>query len=207
MCDFFLAPDPQLTDFNKSAPLAKGGKAALDKVTIQAVEHHIHAPSTCKFQNLSPKVQRARVEDLRDPLRSQKVPFARAGRGDDFGANGLGNLYGRLPHAARRGVNQHAFPRLQLGEHDQTIPGGQQRQGQSCPFLITQVIGDGNQLGGRQGQITGKGSFGGGQPHHPLTNPQLGHAGANRSNHARALKAQSDRLGTGDPQHRGIVFL
>ena len=142
-----------------------------------------------------------------DALLAQEVPLAGAGRGENFGADGLGNLDGGLAHAASRGMNEDTFPRLQLRQLHQAIPGGQESKGDGGRFPIANSVRNVGHLGGGQGKVIGKRTLQPTQSHHPVTHGKVGDAGPHGCDNAGTLKAQAHGLRLGNAEHSGIILL
>ena len=137
----------------------------------------------------------------------QQRPLARASGRDHIGTDGLRNLHGGLAHAPGGRVNQHAFTWLQFGEFHQPIPGRQESQRQGGRVIVTEVVGDGHQLRGGQGEVAGKGPCAGSQTHHALAHHKRSYTGTDRSNDTGTFKAQAHILRLVDAQHSGVIFL
>ena len=68
LCHLGMAPDAKFADLDKTALLTQDRQAAVDKVTIQAVEDNIHPSTVGDLHNFLSKGQGARVERMGHPL-------------------------------------------------------------------------------------------------------------------------------------------
>jgi hypothetical protein len=120
-------------------------------------------------------------------VRADRIPLARAGGGEDLGADAAGDLRRRHAHAAGRRVDQHLLPRAQPGQVDQAVVRGEvgdRHRGRLHERPAVRHRGDQAVVGDREGPERL-----GDQPHHAVARLQGVDAGAGVRDDARALAA------------------
>ena len=117
-----------LADFDEAAVRGEDRKAAGNVFAGERVENHVDAVAAGRFHNFVGERERTRVQDMRHSPRFQvRALLRRAGGGENFRAGVLGQLHCGKPHAASRGVNQHALSAGKLGEMVEGIVGRKKR--------------------------------------------------------------------------------
>ena len=79
---------------------------------------------------------------LVDAELAQHLPLGGAGGGEDLGAEVLGELDRRHADAAGAGVDQDPLARLQVGEVDQAVVGGEEDDRHRGRLLEAPAVGD-----------------------------------------------------------------
>ena len=115
--------------------------------------------------------------------------FGPTGSGQDAGAAAAGHLQGRLADAAGARMDQHRFPRLELGQVLQPIEGREEDRAEAGAGFAIEPGWQGDAELGAAVDMAGQAAHGQGRQH-PLAEQGRIHAGAYRHHPADALAAK-----------------
>ena len=157
------------------------------------------------------KGQAAGVEHGLHPLVEQALLFGPTGRGQDAGTAAAGHLQGRLADAAGARMDQHRFPRLELGQVHQSVEGREEDRAEAGAGFAIEPGWQGDAELGAAADMAGQAAHGQGRQH-PLADQGRIHAGSHRHHPADALAAkghlgplgQAQLLPVGRQQAQGI---
>ena len=208
------APDLQLAEFHKAAAGGQGLKAGLHPGPLEAVEHHIHTAPAGGRQHFGAEGGAARIKHRLHPLLQQGRLFGCTGGGEDPGAATARHLQGGLAHPARRGMDQHGFPRLHLRQGLQPVDRREKGGTQAGPLLRAKGRWQGHAQLRAAHHMAGQAAHRqGGQ--HPLPQQLVRHLGAHRHHPAHRLPPEGqagpllgpELCGAGGQQPQGIEHI
>ncbi len=180
-----------LAHLQEPSAVGQQPQRGVDELTGERVEHHVGAVELRGEAAVAGRGDRV----VGQAERAQRVPFGRAGGGQDARAEMPGDLDGGGAHPARAGVHQHGLAGPDAAQVDQGVVGGEERHRDGGGLGERPVARHRHEqppVGDRD-----RAEPAGERAHHPVAGAQVVHAGADLEDDAGALAAHVERVVAG----------